>query len=143
MEDCTFCKIIKGEIPAFKIYEDKTAVAFLDLSQYTKGHTLIIPKNHQRWLWDHNEKEYCHIMKVSRKIANIMRKVYSIEWVEMIVAGMGVEHTHIHIIPRYPGDGHKEIPLEETKVKNFSKEELADIAEELKNAVDKYKKEVK
>lgn len=136
MENCIFCKIVKGEIPAFKVYESENVIAFLDLTQLTRGHTLVIPKNHKRWLWDHDDKEYCDLMVASKKIANVMRKLYNIEWVEMIVAGMGVEHTHVHIIPRYENDGHKEVPAEETKIKKFTQEEMKQTAEELKQAIE-------
>lgn len=136
MENCIFCKIAKGQILTDKIYEDKNVIAFLDLSGLTKGHTLVVPKTHKRWLWDHDDKEYCEILKAAKKIANIIRSHYGIEWVEMVVAGMGVHHTHIHILPRFPNDGHKEIPLDETKEKTFSTEELKEIAEDLKKAIE-------
>jgi len=137
MENCIFCKIVKGEAHVDKIYEDKDVIAFLDLNSLTKGHTLVVPKTHKRWLWEHNDKEYCEIMKVVKKIANVMRSHYNIEWVEMVVAGMGVHHTHVHILPRFQNDGHREIPLESTREKTFSLEELSEMTKDLKKAIDK------
>ncbi|MBU3904932.1 MAG: HIT domain-containing protein [Nanoarchaeota archaeon] len=135
MIDCIFCKIIAGEISSQKVYEDKDIIVILDISQLTLGHSIVIPKNHKRWLWDHEDEEYCKIMKISKKIANSMREALGIEWVEMIVAGIGVEHTHVHILPRYEDDGHKEIPMPETKTKEFKEEEIKEVLEKIKNAL--------
>jgi len=136
MDNCIFCKIIKGEIPAFKIYEDNKIVAFLDINELTKGHTLIVPKKHKRWLWDHEDDEYLYLLKTTKKLVNIIRKHYKIEWVEMVVMGMGVPHTHIHIIPRFENDGHGEIPTEKTRAHIYSKEELESIAKDLRSVIE-------
>ena len=97
MEDCVFCKIVKGGIPAYKIYEDKDFLAFLDIAPFTEGHTLVIPKKHYRWVWDlPNVKEY---FSVAAKIANHYRKVFKNDFVASVVWGMLVPHAHIQILP--------------------------------------------
>lgn len=132
MNNCIFCKIVRGDIPSFKIYEDEKAFAFLDISPLSKGHTLVIPKNHSENILDITEEDVCHLMKVIKKISlNIMNK-YSPEGIVIRQnngekAGQSVFHTHFHIKPVYNGatvvseiDHRKEIPEEE--MKNICKE---------------------
>jgi histidine triad (HIT) family protein len=110
MEDCIFCKIAKGEIPAHKVYEDKDVIAFLDISPMVKGHTIVIPKNHSRWLWDIEAKEYQILTERTHYLANVLRKAFNTDWVEELVAGRGIPHTHIHLMPRTKEDGQPEVP---------------------------------
>jgi len=115
MEDCIFCKIITKEIPAHIVYEDETIIAFLDRSQYVKAHILIVPKKHSRWLWDTDLEEYLKLMEKTHYLANVLRKAFKTEWVEQVVAGMGVPHTHIHLMQRQDNDKIGEIPTEPIK----------------------------
>ena len=131
MKDCIFCKIVKGEIPCYKVYEDENALAFLDINPFSIGHTLIIPKNHSRWVWDIEKNEYKKLMEKVHYIANMLRKTFNTEWVEEIIMGIGVEHVHIHLLPRKLGDGLGEIPTHPLKVKP-EKEQLQDIANKIK-----------
>ncbi|MBU3897177.1 MAG: HIT domain-containing protein [Nanoarchaeota archaeon] len=135
MTDCIFCKIAKGEVPCHKIYEDNEVIVILDRSQLTLGHSMVIPKNHKRWLWHHEDEEYTKIMHTAKKIANAMRDSLKIDWVEMVVAGMGVQHTHVHILPRYDDDGHGEIPIPNTKTKEFKEEDMKKVVEEIKKSL--------
>jgi len=132
MNDCIFCKIAAGELPSFKIYEDENFLAFLDIRPLNPGHTLVIPKEHNRWVWDvPNIGEY---METAQKIANAQKKAFNIEKVESLILGEEVPHAHIWLIPRFEDDGHggaanrdniKEIPSEKMQ-------EIADkIAKEL------------
>ena len=92
MDDCIFCKIIKGEAPSYKVYEDDDFFAFLSIVPLNPGHTLVIPKKHFRWVWDvPNIGEYYEAVG---KIANAMRKAFNIEWVVSLVAGEEVPHAH-------------------------------------------------
>lgn len=94
--DCIFCRIVTGEVPSYKIYEDDDYLAFLDLSQFTPGHTLVIPKEHYRFVWDvKNEAEY---FKVVKKIANHYRSK-GFKYVDSLVFGRQVPHAHIHLVP--------------------------------------------
>lgn len=104
---CIFCKIAKGEIPCYKIYEDNDFLAFLDLSQATKGHTLIIPKKHYDNIFSLDEK--IDIMRPVIAVAKALKKSLKIDNINMInnngpLAGQTINHFHIHLIPRYDND---------------------------------------
>jgi histidine triad (HIT) family protein len=96
MDNCIFCKIIKGEIPAYKIAENDKFLAFLDICQMVPGHTLIIPKKHYQFIWDvPNIDEYS---KFVQKVGEHYRDL-GYEYVDSITMGRGVPHSHIHLIP--------------------------------------------
>ena len=128
-EDCVFCKIVKGEIPCYKVYEDEKFLAFLDIQPRNPGHTLVIPKEHFRWVWDIPYLgEY---FEVVGKIANAIRKALNTDWVVSLILGEEVEHAHVWLVPRFPGDGHGgSIVL--SNIKEISKEEMARIANKIK-----------
>lgn len=97
MTECLFCKIVAGEIPCYKIYEDEKYLAFLDIFPSTEGHTLVVPKQHVDWVWDYpNLGEY---FEVVGKIARHHREVVG-EGVRANIFGWNVLHAHIHIKPR-------------------------------------------
>ena len=75
MEDCIFCKIIKGEIPSFKVYEDEKVLAFEDINPVTDGHTLLIPKTHAKDLWEINEESLIAIQVASKKVIRAIKEV--------------------------------------------------------------------
>ena len=101
-EDCVFCKIVRGEIPSFKVYEDKDFLAFLDIEPLNQGHTIIIPKNHVRWINDLDSST--EIWHVAQRIAKALVKGLKYNHVNFITLGYEVKHGHIHVIPRNPGD---------------------------------------
>ncbi|MDR0297111.1 MAG: HIT family protein [Streptococcaceae bacterium] len=110
MEECLFCKIIAGEIPATKVYEDADVLAFLDISQVTKGHTLLVPKTHSRNLLALSASESAALWAKVPALANQLIKNLSADGLNILqnnetAAGQSVFHTHIHLIPRYAGDG--------------------------------------
>lgn len=112
MVDCIFCKIIKGEIPSTKIYEDKETLAFLDINPVNYGHVLVIPKSHSENLLAMKEHDMSAIMKTAQKIANAIMKGlkadgFNIGMNNYPAAGQLVMHSHIHIIPRFKNDGLK------------------------------------
>ncbi len=96
---CVFCKIIKGDIPSFKVYEDDHVLAILDLRGVQPGHTLVIPKIHIDHFMDVPEDLASHIVIVGQKIAHKMREVLKPERVGNVIAGYGVTHVHYHVIP--------------------------------------------
>jgi|SRR3989344_8068768 len=130
-KDCIFCKIAKGEIPCDKIYEDKEVIAFLDINPYVRGHLLVVPKKHSRWIWDIGNNDYRKLADNVKYFANILRKAFDTDWVEEVIAGMGVEHTHVHLLPRRKNDGLGEIPICPLKDKP-SEQEMKEIAEKIK-----------
>lgn len=95
-DNCLFCKIIKGDIPSFKIYETDNFLAFLDISQFTEGHTIIIPKQHYPFLWD--VPEAAEYMEVIQKVGNHFRKL-GYQYVDTMSFGRDVPHSHVHLIP--------------------------------------------
>lgn len=104
MPDCVFCRITRGEVPSYTLYEDSDFVAFLDINPLNAGHTLIIPRRHYKWVWDvPNIGKY---FEFADKVANAIRKAFEIEWVVMLVIGEAVPHAHIQLIPRFENDGH-------------------------------------
>lgn len=94
-----FKKIINGELPAYKIYEDELTLAFLDIHPAHPGHTLVIPKKEIEFVWDIDDETYSHLLAVSKKIALHIRKTMPDPYVHMSVVGIDVPHAHIHLIP--------------------------------------------
>ncbi|MFW9822695.1 MAG: HIT family protein [Candidatus Thorarchaeota archaeon] len=108
-EDCIFCKIVKKIIPSKIIFENELTLAFLDISPISKGHTIIIPKNHYSTLEDIPEDELVETFKVVKKIATRIYENLSIDGYNILqnnypAAGQVINHYHIHIIPRKDGD---------------------------------------
>ena len=96
--ECLFCKIVAGEVPCYKIYEDEKFLAFLDVLPLTTGHTLVIPKDHFRWVWD--VKPAGEYFEVIVKVANHFRAVLGEELLISITYGEGVPHAHYHLLPQ-------------------------------------------
>lgn len=129
-DNCIFCKIVKGEIPCSKIYEDEIVFAFLDISPLNLGHTLIIPKEHYRWVWD--IQDIGPFYESVQKVAKAIQKAMETEWIVSLVIGEAVPHAHVWLIPRLKNDGHgASIDLKNTK--KISPEEMKKIAEKIKS----------
>lgn len=126
MEDSLFTKIIKGEIPAHKIYEDESTLAFLDLFPIVKGHTLVIPKTQVENIWDLSDSDYAAVMATVKKVALRLDKVLSPAKVGLKVMGTDVPHAHVHIIPfNDPEEFHTKVNHNETdhsELERLSKE---------------------
>jgi histidine triad (HIT) family protein len=108
--NCIFCKIIAGEIPAEKVFEDEHAYAFLDIHPVNKGHTLVVPKTHAENMYDISPENFCTLMETVRKLSPIVKKAVSADGINIGInnggaAGQIIFHTHVHIIPRYGNDG--------------------------------------
>ncbi len=95
--DCLFCKIIKGEIPSFKVYEDDEYLAFLDIRPLSPGHAVVIPKKHYRWVWD--VPEVGAYFETTRKIAVAIQKSFGTDAVVSKIIGEEVPHAHICLFP--------------------------------------------
>ncbi len=110
MADCIFCKIIKGEIPSTKVYEDKNTVAFLDINPVAQGHLLVVPKEHAEFIEEISEKSLTEAIKVTKKLISILDQFNegtNIGMNNKPAAGQLVPHVHFHLIPRNKGDGLK------------------------------------
>ena len=99
MMSTIFTKIINGEIPSYKVAENDSFYAFLDINPNAKGHTLVVPKKEVNKLFDLNEEAYNGLMNFSRKIAKAMEKVIPCDRIGMAVIGLEVPHVHVHLIP--------------------------------------------
>ncbi|OGK37776.1 hypothetical protein A3F03_03460 [Candidatus Roizmanbacteria bacterium RIFCSPHIGHO2_12_FULL_41_11] len=127
MEDCIFCKIVKGEIPSYKIYEDQDFLAFLDIFPRVKGHALVIPKKHYRWVIDvPNFGEYWEITK---KIAQKIERQIGASFTSFLTLGEEVTHAHIHLLPQ---TNNKRIEgVEFQKIVEMSKDEIVQLAKKI------------
>ena len=113
MEDCIFCKIVKGDIPCYKIYEDENILAFLDIAKDVYGHTLVIPKKHCKNILDADNEVLKNVMIAVKKISNHYVNDCGYDGVinaNNECAEQSVFHLHIHIIPRKNGDNLKVFP---------------------------------
>jgi len=99
MQDSLFTKIIKGEIPSHKVYEDDKTLAFLSIYPSVPGHTLVIPKTQVESLWDLNADDYLAVMQTAQKVALRLRDVLEVERVGEKVVGLDIPHAHIHLVP--------------------------------------------
>jgi histidine triad (HIT) family protein len=132
MEDCIFCKISKKEIPCFEVFEDEKFLAFLDINPRNPGHTLVITKEHFRWVWDVPYLgEYFEIVG---KIAKAIQKAMKTEFVVSFIIGEEVPHAHIHLVPRFPADGHGSL-INLSLVRNIEKEEMIKIAKKIRDSL--------
>ena len=139
MENCLFCKIITGEIPSAKIYEDEDTFAFLDIKPLTKGHTLVIPKKHCQDIFDIDESDAKKVIAVAKKVSEKIKGALKADGIRLsqsngVAAGQDVMHFHLHVIPRYANDGLPEhLPTATLHLPPVSLEELKKVAEEIKN----------
>lgn len=114
-EDCIFCKIVRGEIPSQKVYENKKVLAFLDIGPVNKGHTLVISKEHYKNIYDTPEGVLCDVMKAVKLVARGVKEAVSADGINVGIsneraAGQAVFHLHFHVMPRFEGDGLRLFP---------------------------------
>ena len=126
-----FTKIVKGEIPSYKVYEDKNFLAFLDINPLKKGHTLVIPKKEVDYIFDIDSKEYQNLWNTAKKIALGMKKVIECNRISIVVMGLEVPHAHIHLIPL---DSIQDIDFSQPKL-NISNDEMVQIANRIKESI--------
>lgn len=128
MQDSLFTKIIKGEIPCHKVYEDDETLAFLDIHPVVDGHTLVIPKKQVEFVWDLDDEDYQALMASVKKVARHMREVLGVPYVGVQVVGVDVPHAHVHLVPFTTAEeyrGHSDMNAEPDHAK------LAEIAAKL------------
>lgn len=99
MEDSIFTKIIRGEIPCHKIYEDENVLAFLDIHPVQPGHTLVVPKKQIEFVWDMDADDYHDVMDVAKKVSIRIRERLDVPYVGEQIIGVDVPHAHVHLIP--------------------------------------------
>lgn len=135
MNQCIFCKIINKEIPGQILFENEHVLAFLDISQTTKGHTLVIPKKHAEDVFSMSEEDMCHVFSVVPKLANALKTTFNADGMNIVnnnksVAGQTVFHYHVHLIPRYSTEDSFQINYT-NNMSNYTPESLAALKEEV------------
>lgn len=135
MPDCIFCKIVRGELPSYKVYEDDKVIAFLDIRPVNAGHTLVVPKNHATNIFDIAPEDWIAVAEAVRKLSIVIEKAVSADGINIAMnnrehAGQLVDHPHVHIIPRHKGDGLRLMPQ-----RNYNEHEAEDTAEKIRTAL--------
>jgi histidine triad (HIT) family protein len=132
MIDCVFCKIVKGELPSYNVYEDKHFIGILDIAPLNPGNTLLIPKKHYQWVYDvPNFGEY---FEAARKVGIACLKATGAHSINFLTLGYEVPHAHIRIIPRFDNDGHTN-GIIMSEVKDISPDEMNKIAKKIRKEI--------
>jgi histidine triad (HIT) family protein len=132
-DDCIFCKIVAGELPAEVVAEDEHTVSFMDINPWTRGHALVIPRNHSRNLYGIDEEDLAHVAAAAKRLAVTMRERLGCDGINLLnsaetAAWQTVFHFHVHVIPRYEADPLR-LPGAPQQV---DQDELSQVAEELR-----------
>ena len=138
MEECIFCKIIKGDIPSFKVYEDEKVLAFEDINPIAEGHTLLVPKVHAENLWEIPDDYLSAVHLASRKVIKAIKEALNPTGVACLqLNGKGanqvVMHYHLHLMPRVKGS--PELPVTTWEFKEGNMEEVKKTAGRIKEAI--------
>lgn len=128
MNDCIFCKIVKGDIPSEKVYEDSDFLAFMDIYPVMKGHVLMIPKHHVEWMQDESDENIGKIFIQVKTLMKKMKESLGCDFVQIGVVGEAVKHFHIHLIPRYLDDNMVRWP-----VLNYADSEMEELAQKIRS----------
>ena len=133
--DCIFCKVLEGEIPSQKVYEDDHALAVMDINPWPRGHAVVFPKRHARNLYEIEDEELANVARAAKALAVKVRDTLKPDGVNLLqsnepAAWQTIFHLHVHVIPRYEDD-----PLElPTRPQSAEPEELAEVAKEINRA---------
>lgn len=123
-----FSKIAQGEIPSYKVAEDENYYAFLDINPLAEGHTLVIPKREEDYIFDLTDEELAGMVKFAKRVAAKQKEVFGCKKVAMIVLGLEVPHSHIHLIPM---NSEADVDFRKPKLQ-LTPEEFVSIAEKIK-----------
>ena len=97
--NCIFCKIVKGEIPAHKVYEDSEILVFLDIQPVSKGHCLVIPKKHVSDFYELDDRTYTHLFGVVKGLSEEIKDAFDPKKIGVMIQGFEVDHAHVHVFP--------------------------------------------
>lgn len=141
MNDCIFCKIVNGDIPSYKVYEDDKIIAFLDISQTTKGHTLVIPKKHYANIYEITSDDISYLFGKIPMISKALKESVNCDGLNIInntneIAGQSVFHFHVHLIPRYKNNSDFSIKYT-NNFNKYSSDELNDLSNNIYNKIKK------
>jgi len=131
--DCIFCKIINGEIPAVKVLDEELVVAFMDINPSSKGHMLVVPKNHAENIFEISESDLATLIKAVKRCAKAVKEALNAEGITILqlngkASDQIVPHLHIHIIPRWKNDG---LSISNWEMKKGDMEEIKNIAQNI------------
>jgi len=131
--DCVFCKIVSGDIPSYKVWEDDKALAFLNIMPHKKGHLLLIPKKHEDYFFDLDDETISDLTVKAKPLAKVLKEIYMPKTgkVSMVLMGTGVAHVHLHL---FPLDEETDINLD--KAYKATSEELTESMEKIKQALE-------
>lgn len=134
MKDCIFCKIIRGEIPSIKIYEDERVFAFMDINPISKGHALVIPKVHAENIWEMASEDLVAVHTASKAVAHALRSALGAEGIACLqlngaAVGQVVMHYHLHLVPRVKGA--PALPMSHWELKPGNMDEIKGIARKI------------
>lgn len=135
MDDCIFCKIVAGEVPAAKVYEDADVLAFLTIEAINPGHTLVIPKRHIESVWDMEDDLYSKNMDIVKKISVALDVAFNPEKVGVMVSGWDVSHAHVHVVPMEQSGDITSIKLIEGVAFKFDQNTLKTHADKIKQSL--------
>ena len=132
--DCIFCKIVSGEIPAVKVLDEKLVVAFMDINPSSKGHMLVVPKNHAENIFEIPESDLVALIKAVKRCAKAVKEALNAEGITILqlngkASDQIVPHLHIHVIPRWENDG---LSVSTWEMKPGDMEEIQEIALKVK-----------
>ncbi len=129
MQDCVFCKIVKGEIPSYKVFEDADFMAFLDIAPVSRGQVLVVPKKHYRWTWD--VPNFGAYWEAAKKVAQGAIKGMGAKMVEFLTHGTDVPHAHIWVVPIYGQEAYIKVDQR----LSVPKEEMQAISDKIKKEI--------
>jgi histidine triad (HIT) family protein len=135
--DCIFCKIVRNEIPSVKAYEDDRVLAFMDINPLNEGHLLIVPKGHAATLHEITEADFLAVMSVTHKLAAAVKKALNPEGINLLqlngkAANQVVPHLHVHIVPRWSGDG---LTISQWEMVAGDMEKIRGVAEKIQSEI--------
>jgi len=135
--DCIFCKIVAGEIPAVTVLDEESVVAFMDINPSSKGHLLVVPKNHAENIFEISESDLAALIIAVKRCAKAAKEALKAEGITILqlngkASDQIVPHLHIHIIPRWKNDG---LPISSWEMKPGDMEEINTIAQEIKKNI--------
>ena len=135
--ECIFCKIINGEIPAVKVLDEELVVAFMDINPSSKGHMLVVPKNHAENIFEIPESDLVALIKAVKRCAKAVKKALNAEGITILqlngkASDQIVPHLHIHVIPRWESDG---LSVSTWEMKPGNMEEIQAIARKIREHI--------
>ena len=135
--DCIFCKIVSGEIPSVRVYEDDSVFAFMDINPINQGHLLIIPKAHAATIHEIPEADFLAVMSATHKLAAAVKKALNPDGINLLqlngkAANQVVPHLHVHIVPRWFGDG---VTVSQWQLVAGDMEKIKGVAEKIQSEI--------